>query len=345
MSQPRTDPFLTPFGGRWSNYRACAVFTACLCIAVIRSIGVQDGGGVAGILTMAYFHDGNWQTNTWTVRVDHSPPVWSVAMDCADSREEVYSDGRETLWITYYPQNDPDGPLNTSMIKLFSGPRVLESRPAEHLWLALLSRSYFEESSSTLGADPGLCMNEPSSFVEVEFSKNDASPRRLRWRNKRSDNSSSATRIEGSFVWGAATNWNVGLGAVPLKSQLAVELVFPNGDIRPASFSELIIHEVGSVNSNALLRPQIKGRSLVQDYRINEVGERRSMMYDVYNGNIPAVSSSFVREVERLSNHPAATSRSGNQRVVVWIGFGILTIAFIIVTRFTTRTKTKQNHE
>ncbi len=318
---------------RWRNSKAHAVFTACFIVAPLSCAAAQLEVGVGGKLTMAYYQEGRWETNVWRVRVDISPPVWSASLECAGSREEVHSDGKETLWITQYPQNDPGGPLNTSMIKLFSGSRIFESRPAEHLWLALLSQTYFANRSAAMGADPGLCMNEPSLFTEIEFSKNDASPRRLRWQNERAVISSNQTKIEGSFTWGPVANLVVGSTVIPRSSQISVKLVHPSGIVRPASFSEFEISEVGSVNSNALVRPQLKGRSLVQDYRVSDAGERRSVMYDIYDGKLPPVGSARLRDVELLSKSPVSTKRSSSQRITIWIGFGLLSVALIITIR------------
>lgn len=250
----------------WSKMKTAIVAgMGVLLVAGIATLAVdrkEPGHEYRGTLRLVFpLSPGRPQTNTYAVHLLSKPPNWELSLVSADQKHEVLSSPKQTFEVNLY-DTPPEGPLNTCEIRIVPSARPLDDREAEHVWLALLSKSNFIGQKLPL-PDVGLGMAEPSMINEASGTMRDTSPRQMRWDNEFPNGRTS--RLEGEFKWLASTNLD-GLN-IPTASRMTMYLADTNGSRKIASFSELVIEGVTPLTTAPRTFPMILGRNIIYDYR------------------------------------------------------------------------------
>ena len=287
---------------------------------------------ITGRLALAQFHEGNWNTNLYAVRVSWDGPHWRISVEGGETHQRTFCDGNEVIWVAYYPQNSTNGPMNTSMLRVFPGARPVDVRIEEHIWMALFSRPLFASARLPM-RDVGLCINGAAIFTEVQVGSTDASPRKARWHNQQSDAFTNVTRVEGEFSWVGSTN--LGNVEVPVRSELQMSLRPPQLHTTvPASWSEFVITEIGPLKEPSPYQPKLEGRSVVYDYRSGDVSARWPLTYDIRDGKLPAVNSARLTEVERIAKLRIREKVPKGRVIGVWLGLALVSTAVFLPAIF-----------
>ena len=260
----------------------------------ITNTGAQPIGAFKGTLLVAFFNEGSWHSNSFSVDLQSQPPHWHLTLKAPGWHKEMFVDSNSVEIVNYFDDVVPTktGP-NTAQIKLFPTSRPLGSPCEEVIWATLFSRDIFLGKKAPLN-DIGLRIEEPCIFTEIQYKSGDVSPRLAKWHNERADKYKNQPRIEGEFKWLTWTNLSEGT-IIPLKSELRININSTNGESMPASYSQLIIENIAHLTNAPEKTPIIKGRAPVYDYRFGGVFGRACVTYNSHDGVIHETNIPITR--------------------------------------------------
>lgn len=300
-----------------------AVSSIVLLGVSIATAGSQLSGDFKGSLALAFFNQGSWHTNFFTVDLQTQPPRWHLTLRSPDKHKEAFADSDGIEIVNYYDDVVPTkNGLNTAEIKLFPTPRPVRSPCEEHIWAALFSRDTFLGKKTPLH-DMGLRIEEPCVFTEIQFNSSDVSPRFAKWHNENADKYGHQTRIEGEFKWLMETNLSEAM-ALPLKSELGIYIISTNGERTPVSYSQLTIETIAPLASVPKETPAVKGRSPVYDYRFGGPFGRTYVTYDVHDGVIPTTNARFVQNAKMATKEFRTEENQTNPKRRFFILFAVV---------------------
>ncbi|MEI6569536.1 MAG: hypothetical protein WCR20_22865 [Verrucomicrobiota bacterium] len=99
----------------------------------ITNTGAQPIGAFKGTLLVAFFNEGSWHSNSFSVDLQSQPPHWHLTLKAPGWHKEMFVDSNSVEIVNYFDDVVPtkNGP-NTAQIKLFPTSRPLGS-PAKKL--------------------------------------------------------------------------------------------------------------------------------------------------------------------------------------------------------------------
>ena len=300
-----------------------------------------------GTFILTFFPKSGEHTSRYLLDMQLQPPRWHLTLLSTNFHQETFGDANQIKVVTFHDDVAPSTNilgLNTAEIRVFSGSRPLDARVEEHIWAALLSRSFFAGKSPPQ-PDVGLCISEACIFTAIQMGSADVSPRKLTWHNQRADQYINQTKIEGEFRWMEETNLGDGI-AIPLDSELAIAIISSNGERRQASDSRLIIEEIQPLAQPVQEAPIIKGRAVTYDYRfaVNKFGKPYAR-YNTYDGNVPPPNAPIVQHAKQVSRFLREDTQNHRiTRYVFWTAIVAVTIgfaAFSFLTKLITNKKNK----
>jgi hypothetical protein len=310
---------------------------------LIANTEAQPVGEFKGSLVLAFFNEGSWHSNSFSVDLQSQPPHWHLVLKSPGWHKEMFVDSNHVEIVNYYDDVVPtkNGP-NTAEIKLFPTSRPLGSPCEEVVWAALFSRDIFLGKKAPLN-DIGLRIEEPCIFTEIQFKANDVSPRFAKWHNERADKYEHQPRIEGEFRRLVETNLLGGM-VIPLKSELEINVVSTNGESIPASYSQLTIESITPLTSAPEETPTIKGRAPVYDYRFGGPFGRTYVTYDSHDGVIHETNNPTVLNARKATAEFRNEDKQANAKphYIILGAFMVISIGFLA---FAVATKKQQRKE
>jgi hypothetical protein len=312
----------------------------------ITNTEAQPIGEFKGSLVLAFYNEGSWHSNSFSVDLQSQPPHWHLVLKSPDTHKEVFADSNQIEIVNYYDDVVPtqNGP-NTAEIKLFPTSRPLRSPSEEHIWIALFSHDTFLGRKTPLN-DIGLRIEEPCIFTEIQFNANDASPRLAKWHNARADKYEHQPRIEGEFRWLTETNFSQGM-VIPLKSELEINVVSTNGESTPASYSQLTIEDISPLASAPRETPTIKGRAPVYDYRFGGPFGRTYVTYDSHDGVLHDTNNLIVLNAKKATAEFRNEEKQTNAKphYIILGAFMVITIGFLVFAVLTKNNNQRNKNE
>jgi len=321
------------------------VYVSAVLLCFAANADAQLSKEFKGTFILTFFPKSGEHTSRYLLNLQLQPPHWHLTLLSTNFHQEAFGDSNQVVVVTFHDvaaSTNVLGPSNAE-IQLFSGSRPLDARIEEHIWTALLSRSFFSGKSPPW-PDVGLCIDEPCTFTAIQMGSADVSPRKLTWHNQRADQYINQTRIEGEFRWMEETNLRDGI-AIPLDSELAVDIISANGERRHASNSRLIIEEIQPLAGPVQETPIISGRAVTYDYRFadNKFGKPYAI-YNTYGGNLPPANAPIVQNAKALS--PFLGEIAQNHRITRYIllaAFVAVTVGFVTFSLLTKLNKIKKH--
>ncbi len=303
---------------------------------------VAAKGVFIGTLKIEYVSVSNADIYDFEIHID--PPVWELSLRAKNPQKNRIQNARafgrqdQVMYVVYHQEDREDRNRNTASVRVFDGTRPFDLRDLEHVWIALLSGDFFIRDDDTFPwvDSVGLCMREPSIITDVLFEENSVSPSYVKWYDERSHRAepNGAPRFVGEFK-ALALDRTIGGLTYAASSELIIGRPSGEQDIAPITRSTLVVEEVSSLVADPRLAPDLDGRVMVMDFRFGDRQDRRSVQYNISDGEVPMRGSPIIMDAI-AQQHPGLLEDQGfgKRRLLILIILGLSTLGFLMLPIF-----------